>query len=208
MIIVDDGSTDQTVAIARKGKAFFPKFVAYRVLEHCRNRGKGAAVRTAALASRGKWFLFMDADNATPFSQVACFEQAGEADVYVGSRALDRRRILIHQPFYREWMGRVFNLMVQTVAVQGIWDTQCGFKMFSREAVQKIFPYQRLEGFGFDVELLFLAKQRRLRILEVPVAWKHSEDSKVHPLRDAGRMALDLFRIRWFAWRGCYREHA
>jgi len=148
----------------------------------------------------------MDADNSTPLSEFQKFEEAfgNGADVVVGSRAVDRSQVRVHQPFYREMMGRVFNLMVQILALPGLWDTQCGFKAFTQKAARAIFPLQTIERFGFDVELLYAARRKGFRIREVQVSWSDSPGSRVRVLRDSARMFLDLLVIRWNDLKGRY----
>jgi dolichyl-phosphate beta-glucosyltransferase len=174
-------------------------------LEH--NQGKGAAVRAGVLSARAPRILFSDADLSTPIEELASLEAALDAGaaIAVGSRALDRARVTKHQPFYREMGGRLFNTVVQWLDVPGIQDTQCGFKLFTAEAGQRLFKIQRVPRFGFDVEFLFLARQAAYRIDEVPVRWVNSPASKVRPIQDGGRAFLDLGLIRWNAWTGKYK---
>jgi dolichyl-phosphate beta-glucosyltransferase len=205
IVIVDDGSTDATLKVvgefARKaGKK------ALRVLKQGTNRGKGAAVRRGALEARGEVVLYMDADNATPLNQYERFRPllAKGFDVVVGSRALDRSLVKVHQPLYREAMGRVFNLMVQLAATPGLWDTQCGFKAFRRKAAQSVFPLQTIERFGFDVEILFIARKQGWSMVEAPVEWFDAPGSKVHVIRDPLTMFWDLVLIRFNEVSGRY----
>jgi dolichyl-phosphate beta-glucosyltransferase len=205
IVIVDDGSTDATLKVvgefARKaGKK------ALRVLKQGTNRGKGAAVRRGALEAQGEVVLYMDADNATPLNQYERFRPllAKGFDVVVGSRALDRSLVKVHQPLYREAMGRVFNLMVQLAATPGLWDTQCGFKAFRRKAAQAVFPLQTIERFGFDVEILFIARKQGWSMVEAPVEWFDAPGSKVHVIRDPLTMFWDLVLIRFNEVSGRY----
>jgi dolichyl-phosphate beta-glucosyltransferase len=206
ILIVDDGSKDQTLQVVDGFKNQATDKCELRILKHEVNRGKGAAVRTGALEANGKIILYMDADNATPLSEFEKFKPAFQkgADVVIGSRAKDRKQVKVHQPFYREAMGRIFNLLVQAIATPGLWDTQCGFKAFSQKAARSIFPLQTIERFGFDVELLYIAKKRNFSIQEVSVQWFDDPASKVKVFRDSARMLLDLFAIRFNDLKGRY----
>jgi dolichyl-phosphate beta-glucosyltransferase len=162
------------------------------------NRGKGAAVRRGVLESRGAYVLFMDADLSTPIEEVEklLVYVRGGADVVIGSRGLAESDIRVHQPFPREAMGRIFNVLVRSLLMGGFKDTQCGFKLFTREAAHALFSKQELDGFAFDVEVLLLAKELGYRIREVPVVWYHAPNSKVSPVTDASRMFRDLVKLR------------
>jgi len=208
ILVVDDGSRDRTVAVVEafgKKKKLGKKL---RVLKHPANRGKGAAVKTGALAAKGRVVLYMDADNSTPLSEYEKFRGPLEqgTDVLVGSRAVDRSSVKVHQPFYREAMGRIFNLFVQTLAIPGVKDTQCGFKAFRLEAARAIFPLQTVERFGFDVEVLYIARKKGFRISETPVQWVNSPYSKVHVVRDSIEMLTDLIVIRLNDGKGLYQS--
>jgi dolichyl-phosphate beta-glucosyltransferase len=206
ILVVDDGSRDKTVEVVSRFKRQANSKQSLRVLKHGVNRGKGAAVRTGALAAKGRTVLYMDADNSTPLSEFESFRPILRqgTEVILGSRAVDRKKVKIHQPFYREVMGRVFNLLVQLIAIPGLWDTQCGFKAFSQKAARKIFLLQTIERFGFDVELLYIAHKHRFPIKEVSVQWFDSPHSKVSVLKDSTRMFTDLLVIRWNDMRGRY----
>src|SRR4029077_1817328 len=189
LIVVNDGSTDATATIARK--ILSETNIATRLLENFPNRGKGAAVRTGLVAARGPIGLFSDADLSTPIEETPKLIEPianGEIDIAFGSRALDRSLIGIHQPWRREQAGRVFNLLVRLSTGFPFWDTQCGFKAFRLEACRPILEAARIEGFAFDVELLYLAHRAGLRIREIPVRWNHAEGSKVSFFRDSLRM--------------------
>jgi glycosyltransferase involved in cell wall biosynthesis len=197
LIVVNDGSTDTTGAIARKILA--QAKVTTRLLENFPNRGKGAAVRTGLLAARELIGLFSDADLSTPIEETPKLVEPlarGEVDIAFGSRALDRSLIGVHQPWRREQGGRVFNLLVRVATGLPFWDTQCGFKAFRLDMCRPILEAARLDGFAFDVELLFLAKRAGLRVREIPVRWNHAEGSKVSFLRDSVRMLREVIALR------------
>lgn len=213
VIIADDGSTDTTGAIAEQVAARRSDVRVLR-LDH---RGKGYAVRQGMLAGRGEYLLFSDADLAVPIEEWPKLERALAAgyDVVIGSReGIGARRE--GEPWYRHVMGRVFNLIVQVVAVGGIQDTQCGFKAMTRNAARDLFSRVRLYGddarpvsgaavTAFDVEVLFLARRRGYRIYEVPVLWRYGTETKVDPLRDSLRNLRDVLAVRWNMLRGRYR---
>ena len=198
IILVDDGSIDDTVEIASD----FP----LRIVQNDSNRGKGYSVQRGILEAKGTWVLFTDADLSAPIEELDRLLEVGEegADVVIGSRAVDRSKIAIHQSQAREVGGILFNLMVRLILGLPIQDTQCGFKLFRREKVWPVFRSQTIYGFGFDPEVLFIAKRRGLTIREIPVAWSHNDGSKVCFLRDGLEMFLDLARIRWNALVGKY----
>ena len=195
LLVVDDGSTDGTSALARRVGLECPEL---RVIELGGNHGKGAAVRAGMLASVGRRVLFSDADLATPIEELGKLEERLDAgdDIAIASRAAPGADIRVRQHPMRELMGRSFNLMVRIAGFGGIRDTQCGFKLFTREAAHDLFGRAAVDGFAFDVEVLWLARGR-YRMAEVPVVWRHVEESKVSPGSDAARMFVDLLRIRW-----------
>lgn len=212
LLVVDDGSSDNTAAIAREHVSASSQ---YTVLERP-HRGKASAVRAGMLAANGQHVLFTDADLSTPIEYATQLQRSLEqgADVAIGSReGIGATRI--GEPAYRHVMGRCFNAIVRLVAVPGINDTQCGFKAFRREAAQDIFSRTLLHAgdgivrgpkvTGFDVEVLFLARKAGYTIEEVPVYWEHATGSKVQPLLDSFRMFADVIRVRWNALRGRYR---
>ena len=203
VIVVSDGSRDRTGDVVREKMAKVPGL---SLVELDRNRGKGYCVRVGVEQAGGRYVLFSDADLSTPVEEYDKFLpllQDG-VPVVIGSRGLPDSRIELHQSWYREGMGKAFNLLVRSLTVSGIRDTQCGFKAFRREAVRDLVSRQRIERFSFDVELLFLARKRGLKIAEVPVRWINSPRSRVRIVRDSLRMAFDLFRIRWSDFRGRY----
>ena len=194
IIVVDDGSADGTSRITEKLCVGHP----HTVLRNEPNRGKGYSIRRGMTEAMGEYRLFTDADLSTPIDELEKFWRHADegAGVVIGSRALPGSDLVVRQRKYRELMGRIFNTLVQKMAVSGIHDTQCGFKLFSAEAAEAIFPLQTLDGFAFDVELLMLARKKGFRIVEVAVRWINSPASKVSAWRDSTRMFLDLLRIR------------
>lgn len=199
IVVVDDGSRDETSAVVDAAAASAPEGITIRCLSQRENRGKGAAVRSGLATARGRSILLSDADMATPISELDALATAADGCVGVGSRALDRARIEIPQPFYRDLMGRFFNLAVRVLAIGGIADTQCGFKLFDGDLGRALAAVQRIDGFAFDVELLVWAKSWGYQVREVPVRWRHIEESRVQPLAHSANMFCDLLRI--FGWR-------
>ncbi len=196
LIVVDDGSSDGTVKVVAEAAVRQPRI---SCIELGVNQGKGAAVRRGMLAARGRRVLFMDADLATPMNQLSLLERALDegASVAIGSRGTKGSSVRRSQGFLRQNMGKTFNLIVRAVALDGIRDTQCGFKLFTREAVDAIFPRTTVDRFAFDVELLILARELGFSIAEVPIEWFHVPESRVSPGGDALKMLLDVVRIRW-----------
>lgn len=206
ILVVDDGSTDGTAAVA---ESFRDKFGAIRVLSNGVNRGKGYSVRHGMLEARGRIVLFTDADLSAPIEEADKLFAALEThDVAIGSRALDRRLISVHQSRFREFAGIIFNAIVRLCLRLPFVDTQCGFKAFRREPCRIIFEQQRIERFGFDPELLYLARHHGLRTVEIPVRWGHSPATKVSMFRDSLQMFLDVLIIRWNAIAGRYPHSA
>ena len=197
LIVVNDGSTDATAAIARERMK--DARIQTRLLENFPNRGKGAAVRSGLLAAREPIGMFSDADLSTPLGETPKLIDPianGEIDIALGSRALDRGLIGIHQPWRREQAGRAFNLLVRIATGLPFWDTQCGFKAFRLDVCCPVLEAARLDGFAFDVELLYLAQHAGLRIREIPVRWNHAEGSKVSFFRDSLRMLREVIALR------------
>jgi dolichyl-phosphate beta-glucosyltransferase len=198
VIVVNDGSTDATSEIVREVFAGQTALTA-RLLEHSPNRGKGAAVREGLLAATTPIGLFSDADFSTPIDEAPKLVEpiaAGQLDVAFGSRALDRTLIGQHQPWRREQGGRVFNLIVRVATGLPFWDTQCGFKAFRLDVFRPILQRSETDGFGFDVELLYLARKANMRMKEIPVRWNHFEGSKVSFARDSVRMLREVAALR------------
>ena len=208
ILVVDDGSADGTFRVAQEqARALADGTLAMNVLRNPGNRGKGYSVRHGVGKARSQWVLFTDADLSAPIEECDKLIAAvsdGSHDVAFGSRALDRSLIGVHQSPFREAVGRVFNHAVRLVAGLPDKDTQCGFKLFSHRAAHAIFGRQRLDRFGFDVEILFLARKLGFRAVEVPVRWDHSEGTKVSMLSGADAF-LDIARVRWNDWTGKYR---
>ncbi len=204
VLVVDDGSTDRTVAVAESWRDRIPQL---RVLSNGTNRGKGFSVRHGSLEAQGEIILFTDADLSSPIEEGEKLLAALQSyDVAIGSRAIDRSLIEVHESLFREFAGIVFNRIVRLILRLPIVDTQCGFKAFRRERCRVIFEQQTIERFGFDPELLYLARHHGLSIEEVPVRWAHSPATKVSMMRDSVQMFLDVFVIRWNALQGRYRK--
>ncbi len=204
IIVVDDGSTDEMPALVHEMALSWPEL---RILHNEPNQGKGWSVRRGFLEAQGKYVLFTDADLSAPVEETeklfAALESA-DAVAAIGSRSLNRKLIGVHQPLLRDLSGRIFNLFVRLFTGLAIRDTQCGLKLFRRERVRRAFELQRIRGFGFDVEVLFLIQRLGGRISEVPVRWNNDPATKVHFLRDSIRMLGDLIAIRWRGLTGGY----
>jgi dolichyl-phosphate beta-glucosyltransferase len=205
IIVVNDGSSDNTAEVVRHFAAGNPDI---RILENPGNRGKGYSVRNGMLHAHGDVLLFTDADLSSPIEEADKLFRALEqgADVAIGSRWLQADLQTERQPWYRQLYGRLFNLALRIVLGLKHKDTQCGFKAFSRSAAQTVFTRQRIERWGFDPELLFLADKFNLQTSEVAVAWAHDHRSKISPLRDGIKMSLEVLKVRWNDIRGLY-EH-
>lgn len=197
LIIINDGSTDSTGTVARQ--ALTKAEVETHLLENFPNRGKGAAVRKGLLAATRPIGLFFDADLSTPLDETPKVIEPiakGEADIAFGSRALDRSLIGTRQSWRREQGGRVFNLVVRVSTGLPFWDTQCGFKAFRLEVCRPILQAASIDGFAFDVELLYRAYRAGLKLREIPVRWNHSEGSKIELVRDSIRMFREVMTLR------------
>jgi dolichyl-phosphate beta-glucosyltransferase len=203
IIVVNDGSSDGTAEIVCQ---YARKHAVLRLLENPGNRGKGFSVRNGMLHAKGDVLLFSDADLSSPIEEAdKLFAAIVEgADIAIGSRWLDARLQIRRQPLYRRLFGRIFNLALRMILGLQFKDTQCGFKAFTRRSAQTIFPLQRIEHWGFDPELLYLARKFGFIIREIPVAWSHREGTRIHPLRDGIRMFGELLRVRWYALKGSY----
>jgi dolichyl-phosphate beta-glucosyltransferase len=208
VIVVENGSTDQT---SEAVETFVRDSV--RPTDNFRVRlmhsapGKGAAVKVGMLAGRGDYLFICDADFSMPVTEIAKFLPpalpAHGYDVAIASREIPGA-VRYNEPFYRHLMGRVFNLLVRLLAVSGIQDTQCGFKCFTREAAQMVFPLQHIDGWGFDVEVLYIARLRKLNLTEVPIDWYYQTDSRVRPVHDTINMVRELLKIRRMGRQGVY----
>ena len=194
VIVVDDGSTDDTSGVVERFSREHPEV---RLMRYEPNRGKGRAVRTGMLAAGGKYILMSDADLSTPVREVRKLLAAIEEgyDIAIGSRAVKDSRILEHQPFHRVLLGKTFNKIVRLLLVRGIADTQCGFKLFTEASARRIFPQCRLDGFSFDVEVLYRARTLGLSVKEVGVIWINSPESKVSPLPHSIEILRDLLSL-------------
>ena len=203
VIVVNDGSSDGTAEIVR---SYATKHPALRLLENPGNRGKGFSVRNGMLHAKGDILLFSDADLSSPIEEAdKLFAAIAKGvDIAIGSRWVDPRLQIRRQPLHRRLFGRIFNLLLRGILGLQFKDTQCGFKAFTRSSAQTIFPLQKIERWGFDPELLYLAAKFGYNVSEVPVAWSHREGTRIHPLRDGIRMFGELLRIRWYALKGNY----
>lgn len=203
VVVVDDGSRDDTAKIAREFAAQEP---GVRLIENPGNCGKGYSVRNGLLHSFGDVVMFTDADLSAPIEEAeGLFDAiANGADIAIGSRWLQRKRQIIRQPLYRQFFGRCFNAVTRLVMDLPFADTQCGFKAFTRPAAQTVFQLQTIERWGFDPEILFIALKRGFNIVEVPVSWAHDERSRISYLRDGMRMLQDIAQVRWNALLGRY----
>ena len=203
VIVVNDGSRDNTSDIVR---AYAAKDPALRLVENPGNRGKGFSVRNGMLHAKGDISLFSDADLSSPIEEAdKLFTAIAKgADIAIGSRWVDPRLQIRRQPLHRRLFGRIFNLLLRGILGLQFKDTQCGFKAFTRSSAQTIFPLQKIERWGFDPELLYLAAKFRYTVSEVPVAWSHREGTRIHPVRDGIRMFGELLRVRWYALKGNY----
>ncbi|MCU1314169.1 MAG: glycosyl transferase, group 2 family [Acidobacteriaceae bacterium] len=205
LLVVDDGSTDDTAAIVEHWERSHPEV---KLIRNERNRGKGYSVRHGMLRASGDVVMFTDADMSSPIEEAERLFAAiaGGADVAIGSRWLTGKRIVHKQPLYRRFFGRCFNALTRTIMRLPFADTQCGFKAFRSKAASMVFGLQRIERWGFDPEILFIALRRGLRVTEVPVTWGHDERSRISYLRDGVQMLAELVFIRWSAATGWYNR--
>lgn len=203
ILVVNDGSRDNTAEIV---KGYSAKNPAVQLVENPGNRGKGYSVRNGMMRATGDIRLFSDADLSSPVSEAPKLFAALAAgnDVAIGSRWLDSRTQTERQSFFRQLIGRIFNLLLRVFLGIREKDTQCGFKAFSGRAADAIFPRQLIERWGFDPELIYLARRSGFKIAEVPVAWAHDERSKLNPIKDGFKMGMEILRVRWNAITGKY----
>ncbi|OHB46875.1 MAG: hypothetical protein A2545_05190 [Planctomycetes bacterium RIFOXYD2_FULL_41_16] len=204
IIVVDDGSTDNTLQMVKNFASSNRHIV---ILINEQNSGKGYSVRKGMLSARGEYAFFTDADLSTPIEEIEkCLPYLINGyDVVIGSRSMPGSDILVHQPWYREKMGKIFNFMVNMVLLKGIIDTQCGFKGFKREAVKTVFNRCKIDGFSFDVEALYLSRKYNFKIKEIPIRWENSPLSKVSPIKHSLQMFKDLIGIKIKDLKGDYR---
>jgi glycosyltransferase involved in cell wall biosynthesis len=206
VIVVDDGSSDDTAKLVEERLSYVPNL---RLVSNGRNRGKGYSVRHGMLEAHGHIALFTDADLSAPIEEAdKLLSSLNHAEIAIGSRALDRSLISVHQSRFRELAGSMFNCIVRLMTGVKFRDTQCGFKAFIREPAKVVFEQQRVEGFGFDPEILFLARRHGLCVVEIPVRWAHDPATRVRVFRDSLRMFIDLLRIRWNWLLGRYPKKA
>jgi len=205
VLVIDDGSNDKTAAVVESRAAAERRL---RLIRNPGNRGKGYAIRHGMLKAKGDWILFTDADLSAPideFPKLLAAAVGQGAAIAIGSRALDRSLIGVHQSQWREVSGIVFNQIMRMVTGLPFADTQCGFKLFRQDAAQRVFPLQRLDGFSFDVEDLFVARTLGIHTIEVPVRWNNVEGTKVGVLQGISSF-IDLLRIRWNWLQGHYAD--
>ena len=205
VLVVNDGSSDDTAAII---ESFAAKDPIVRLINNPNNRGKGYSVRNGMLQASGNIVMFTDADLSSPMEEAELLFSAIRegADIAIGSRWLEVKRQTLRQPLYRRFFGRCFNAVTRMVMALPFADTQCGFKAFTREAAQTVFRLQRIERWGFDPEILFIAIKRGYSIREVPVTWGHDERSRISYLRDGIKMLEELAFVRWNALTGVYTK--
>ncbi len=205
VIIVNNNSRDATLQIAQD---FAAQHAYTRVLDQPR-QGKGAAVQTGMLAGQGEYLFICDADFSMPVEEINKFlpPAVDHYDVAIASREVPGAR-RVDEPEYRHLMGRVFNFIVRLLAIPGIQDTQCGFKVFRREVARDVFTLQTIEGWGFDVEMLFIARRHGYKLIEVPITWYYRPQTKINPIRDSINMVIEVMRVRLNGWRGKYARNS
>lgn len=203
LIVVDDGSYDHTCDHVDEFGASYPEV---RLISYVPNKGKGHAVRVGMLAAAGELILFDDADGSSPIEELDKLLDSikNGADIAIGSRAKPDEERVVNALAYRKYLGNTFNMIVQGLLLPGIWDTQCGFKLFKKEKAHDIFSVARLDRFAFDVEILYIARLRDYKISEVPINWSNVEGSKVNVFTDSPKMLLEVIGVAISAWTGKY----
>lgn len=201
VIVVDDGSTDRTAEIVKK----YQKEVGFVTLMQVEHGGKGHAVKAGMMLANGEYLFLCDSDLSMPIDEITKFlpPALDGYDVAIASREIEGA-YRYDEPAYRHLMGRVFNLIVRLMAVHGIQDTQAGFKCFQRRAAHRLFPLQTIDGWGFDVEILFVAQRHGMQIVEVPINWHYAERSQIRPIQDTYNMFREVLKVRLNAWQGQY----
>ncbi len=194
ILVVDDGSSDDTCGLVERYSEPYPHI---KLLRNGTNRGKGFSVGHGVSRAEGELILFTDADLSTPIEEFTRLESAlAGYNVAIGSRAQPDSQLEQRQPFYREGMGRTFNFLVRTLVFPGINDTQCGFKLFRSEAAKTTFALRKIDGFAFDVEILYIARRLNLSVVEIPITWSNDDASRVHPIKHSLQMLRDIMRVR------------
>lgn len=203
VLVVDDGSTDRTADVVKKFQEGAP-FISLLQVDH---GGKGHAVKAGMMQGDGEYLFLCDSDLSMPIEEITKFlpPALDGYDLAIASREIEGAR-RYDEPAYRHLMGRVFNLVVRLLAVHGIQDTQAGFKCFRREAARQLFPLQTIKGWGFDVEILFVAQKQGMQIVEVPINWYYRDRSQVKPIRDTYNMLREILKVRLNAWQGRYKS--
>ena len=205
IVVVDDGSDDGTAEFVRSYSSNHPQV---RVISYTQNRGKGYAVRIGMLDSDGDYVIYNDADGSSPIEEIDKLIASIDSgnDIAFGSRAKPDEKRKVEALAYRKYIGNTFNLIVQTLLLKGIHDTQCGFKMFTRKAAQDIFSVARMDGFAFDVEILYIGRLRKYKMEEVPINWSNVDGSKVNVFIDSPKMFFETLKIAYAAWTGKYKR--
>ncbi len=205
IVIVDDGSHDNTADLVSEYSKSHPEV---RLVSYQPNKGKGYAVRAGMMAALGDALLINDADGSSPIEEVERLERALSSgfDVAIGSRAKPDKERQVQALLHRKFIGNTFNAIVQSLVLPGFYDTQCGFKLFNKQAAKDIFSVNRIDGFGFDVEVLYIARMRGYKIEEVAINWANMEGSKVNVLVDSPKMLFEVFKVTLSAWFGLYRK--
>lgn len=211
IIVVDDGSSDQTFQTAStflSSQSSQNQLISYQLIKNPKNLGKGQSIRSGVDKARGLLILFMDADNSTPIEELDKFipliKPQGKNDIVIGSRHLKESSILVHQPWHRKLLGRSANFLIQLLLLPGITDTQCGFKLFNGNIAKDLFAKTFLPRWGFDMEILFLARKMGYQVLAVPVTWLNSSASRLRPIKDGLNTLKELLEIKLNNWQGRY----